>query len=132
MTSPHGRYSFGLRQFLGQLGREQDGASGAHSAALLGMRATARAILRFMHTLPLPAIVAPQIIGIDEWPWKGRQRYGAIIVDLERKKPIALLPDRSQQTVFQWLKRYPTIKIVARDMLNWRKVRLSGASIGKR
>ncbi len=37
------------------------------------------------------------------------------MVDLERKKPIALLPDRSQQTVVQWLKCYPTITIVARD-----------------
>jgi hypothetical protein len=36
-------------------------------------------------------------------------------VDLERKKPIALLPDRSKPTVVQWLKCYPTITIVARD-----------------
>ena len=48
-------------------------------------------------------------------PWKRGQRYGAMVVDLERKRPIALLPDRSQQTVIQWLKRYPTINIVARD-----------------
>jgi hypothetical protein len=68
-----------------------------------------------MRALPLPPIVAPQIIGIDEWAWKRRHRYGAIIVDLERKKPLALLPDRSQQTVIKWLKRYPTINIVARD-----------------
>ncbi len=115
VTSPHGRYTFGLRQLLGQLGQEQGGAPGAHSAKLLGMQTTARSILRFMHALPLPAIVEPQIIGIDEWAWKRRRRYGAIIVDLERNKPIALLPDRSQQTIIQWLKRYPTINIVARD-----------------
>jgi transposase len=115
VTSPHDRYTFGLRQFLGQLGQEQGGAAGARSAKLLGMETTERAILRFMHALALPVIVDPQIIGLDEWAWKRRQRYGAIVVDLERKKPIALLPDRSQQTVIQWLKRYPTIKIVARD-----------------
>ena len=115
VTSPHGRFTFGLRQFLGQLGREQGGASGARSATLLGMQVTARAILRFMHALPLPPIIDPQVIGLDEWAWKRGQRYGAVVVDLERKKPIALLPDRSQQTVVQWLKCYPTIKIVARD-----------------
>jgi transposase len=115
VTSPHGRYTFGLRQFLGQLGQEQGGAPGARSAKLLGIETTERAILRFMYALPLPVIVDPQVIGIDEWAWKRRQRYGAIIVDLERKKPIALLPDRSQRTVIPWLKRYPTIKIVARD-----------------
>jgi len=115
VTSPHGRFTFGLRQFLGQLGREQGGASGANSAALWGIQVTPRAIVRFMHTLPLPPISAPRIIGLDDWAWKRGQRYGALIVDLERKKPIALLADRSQQTVVQWLKEHPTITIVARD-----------------
>ena len=115
VTSPHGRFTFGLRQFLAQLGGEQGGASAARSATLQGMQVTARTILRFMHALPLPSMAPPRIIGLDEWAWKRGQRYGAIVVDLERKKPIALLPDRSKLTVVQWLKRYPTIKIVARD-----------------
>jgi transposase len=115
VTSPHGRFTFGLRQFLAQLGGEQGGASAARSATLQGMQVTARAILRFMHALPLPSIAPPQIIGLDEWAWKRGQHYGAIVVDLERNKPIALLPDRSKPTVVQWLKRYPTINIVARD-----------------
>jgi hypothetical protein len=115
VTSSHGRFTFGLRQFLGQLGREQGGAAGARSAKLQGLQVTARAILRFIHAFPLPPIDAPQIIGLDEWAWKRGQRYGAIIVDLERKKPIALLADRSQQTVAGWLKHYSTIHTVARD-----------------
>jgi len=115
VTSPHGRFTFALRQFLGQLGGEQGGASAARSATLQGMQVTARAILRFMHALSLPSIAPAQIIGLDEWAWKRGQRYGAIVVDLERTKPIALLPDRSKPTVVQWLKRYPTINIVARD-----------------
>jgi transposase len=113
VTLPHGRFTFGLREFLGQL--EQGGASGARSATLQGLQVTARAILRFMQALPLPPIAAPQIIGLDEWAWKRGQRYGAIVVDLERNKPIALLADRSQEAVAGWLKRYPMIQIVARD-----------------
>ena len=115
ITSPHGRFTFGLRQFLGQLGREQGAASGARSAKLQGLQVTARAILRFMHALALPAIAPPRIIGLDDWARIRGQRYGAIIVDLERNKPIALLADRSQETVAGWLKCYPTIQIVARD-----------------
>jgi transposase len=115
VTSPHGRFTCGLREFLAQLGREHGGAAGARSAHLQGLQVTERSILRLMHALPLPPIAAPQIIGLDEWAWKRGQRFGALIVDLERKKPIALLPDRSQQTVIHWLKGYPTITIVARD-----------------
>lgn len=115
VTSPHGRFTFGLRQFLAQLGWEHGGASGARSAHLQGLQATERSILRLMHALPLPPIAAPRIIGLDEWAWKRGQRYGALIVDLERNKPIALLADRSRQTVAGWLKEHPTIQIVARD-----------------
>lgn len=115
VTSSHGRYTFGLRSFLGQLGREHGGAAGARSAKLLGIQVTARAILRFLHALALPAVITPHAIGLDEWAWKRRERYGAIVVDLERNQPIALLPDRSQKTVAQWLKYYPSITIVARD-----------------
>lgn len=115
VTSPHGRFTFGLRQFLGQLGREHGGASGAKSAALSGIQVTPRAILHFMHKLALAPISAPRIIGLDDWAWKRGQRYGAIVVDLERSKPIALLADRSQSTVAQWLRDHPTIQTVARD-----------------
>jgi hypothetical protein len=115
VTSPHGRFTFGLRQFLGQLGQQQGGASAACSATLMGMQVTARAILRFMHILPLPPIAPPRIIGLDDWAWKRGQRYGAVVVDLERKKPIALLAGRSQEAVAGWLKHSPTIQIVARD-----------------
>ncbi len=115
VTSPHGRFTFGLRESLAQLGREHGGAAGARSAQLQGLQATERSILRLMHALPLPPIAAPRIIGLDEWAWKRGQRYGAVVVDLERKKPIALLVDRSQQTVAHWLKGYPTIEYVARD-----------------
>jgi transposase len=82
VTSPHGSFTFALRQFLGQLGREQGGASAARSSTLQGMQVTARAILRFMHALALPSIAPPRIIGLDEWAWKRGQRYGAIVVDL--------------------------------------------------
>jgi hypothetical protein len=66
VTSPHDRYTFGLRQFLGQVGQEQSGAPEVRSAKLLGLEITVRAILRFMQSLALPPIVDPQIIGIDE------------------------------------------------------------------
>jgi transposase len=68
-----------------------------------------------MHALRLPPIVAPRVIGLDEWAWKRGQRYGAIVVDLERNKPIALLADRSKPTIVHWLKEHPTIQMVARD-----------------
>jgi len=41
--------------------------------------------------------------------------YGSILVDLEKRKPIDLLPDRKVETVKNWLETYPSIEIISRD-----------------
>lgn len=38
-----------------------------------------------------------------------------IICDLERRKPVTLLPDRALETSRAWLAKHPSILIVARD-----------------
>jgi transposase len=115
VAAPHGRFTFALQRWLARVGQEHGGAPGARSVKLLGLRVSGRVILRLLHALPLPAFPAPRVIGLDDWAWKRRQRYGAIVVDLESGKPIALLEERSQACVKQWLKRHPSIQIVARD-----------------
>lgn len=115
VTAPHGRFSFALQHWLARVGQEYGGAPGARGAKLLGLRVSGRVILRLLQALPLPAFPAPRVIGLDDWAWKRRERYGAIVVDLERGKPIALLAERSRACVQQWLKRHPSIQIVARD-----------------
>src|SRR5512134_3916430 len=44
-----------------------------------------------------------------------RQRYGTIIVDLERRCALDLLPDRTADTLSLWLRDRPGIALVARD-----------------
>ncbi len=62
-----------------------------------------------------PAVPTPRVIGIDDWAWRRGQRYGTLIVDLERNRPINVLPDREAQTVRAWLSDHPGIDVVARD-----------------
>ena len=49
----------------------------------------------------------PRVVGIDDWAWRKGQRYGTIVVDLERGDVIDLLPDRDAETVAAWLKAHP-------------------------
>jgi transposase len=81
----------------------------------LGLSASFATLLRWMRETPFSQPPAPRVIGVDDWAFRKRHRYGAIIIDLERRCPIDLLPNRSGATLAAWLHRHPSIEIVARD-----------------
>jgi len=56
-----------------------------------------------------------RVVGIDDWAWRKGSAYGTIIVDLERREVVDLLPDRSASMTADWLKRHPDIEIISRD-----------------
>lgn len=55
------------------------------------------------------------VIGIGDFAFRRGQTYGTIVCDLERRKPVTLLPDRALEKSRAWLARHPTISVVARD-----------------
>src|SRR5918997_1308752 len=78
---------------------------------------------RRIFTERLPSLVEPyarktarlhEVLKLVGFALRGR-RYGTIIVDLERHRPIELLPDRSAGTLSAWLKEHPAVRIIGRD-----------------
>jgi transposase len=57
----------------------------------------------------------PEVLGIDDFAFRKANRYGTILVDLEKRRPLDLLPDREGKTLQTWLKAHPGVKIVVRD-----------------
>jgi transposase len=72
-------------------------------------------LLRMVRRRGVRAFSPPSIVGIDDWAWRRNRRYGTLICDLERRRTIALLPDREPATAEAWLARQSQICIVARD-----------------
>jgi transposase len=62
-----------------------------------------------------PKTELPRVIGVDDCAWRKGCIYGTIIVDLERRKVIDLLPDREAETLAEWLRKHQTVETVARD-----------------
>jgi transposase len=54
-------------------------------------------------------------LGVDDWAWKKRDRYGTVLVDLTNRKIIDLLNDREASTLEKWLKNNPGVVIISRD-----------------
>jgi transposase len=54
-------------------------------------------------------------MSLDDWCWKKGVTYGTILVDLELRKPIEVLPDRTAETSAAWLRSHPEVERVSRD-----------------
>jgi transposase len=55
------------------------------------------------------------VIGIDDWAFKKRVKYGTLVCDIKTHRPIDILDDRNYDTVSAWLKNHTEVKMICRD-----------------
>lgn len=115
LCHPHAQRTKRLQKALCELGLKEGGQAGADTGSELGFSGSRDTILRLVHQSEQPAKSEPHVIGLDDWAWKRRLRYGTLICDLERGLPIDILPDRTVETVSAWLEKHPTIDTISRD-----------------
>jgi len=81
----------------------------------LQIRVSGDTLLRVLRQKPIAPSHDLRVIGVDDWAFKRGRNYGTIIVNLETHQVVDLLPDRTADTLANWLQLHPTIEIVARD-----------------
>jgi transposase len=104
-----------LNELITSIGLELGGNVAQRIGKLCYVKISASTILRLVIKCPVPAIKLPKIIGVDDWAFKKRLKYGTIIVDLEKNEVIDLLPDREAKTLTDWLKKHLSVETVSRD-----------------
>lgn len=112
---PYTRRTQRLAEALCQIGLVLGGEAGTRLVHKQGMPTSADTLLRLVRDCSDPDFSPPRILGVDDWAWRKGQTYGTILVDLEKRRIIDLLPDRSAETLAKWLKQYPEIQLVTRD-----------------
>jgi transposase len=114
-AAPWARTTDRLRQTQTDIGSSLGGEAGARLAARLAVTTSPDTLLRRVKHLRNEPAEPPRVVGIDDWAWRKGQRYGTIVVDLERSEVIDVLPDRDAQTVAAWLKAHPGVEVISRD-----------------
>lgn len=115
LAARYARRSAPLEAQAQDIGLTLGGRPGERFARRRAIRISRTTLLRLVRRLPLPDAGAPTALGIDDFALRRGHRYGTVVVDLQAHRVVDVLPERTAETVVEWMAAREPPEVVCRD-----------------
>src|SRR5258708_32397802 len=115
VVAPSARRTTRLTDLFTLIGFALGGEAGKRLVDGMGVENSPDALLRLVREQQESQVPTPRVLGVDDFCFCRRRSYGAILIDLEGRVPIDLLPDREAETFKKWRLSHPGVEIISRD-----------------
>jgi transposase len=116
LTSRHARRTPAVTAVLEAVALALGGRAGARLAGRLAAGVSRMTLIRLIRAIPDPVVeCAPRVLGVDELALHKGHSYGTLLVDVETRRPVGVLEERSSDSFAAWLSAHPGAELICRD-----------------